>query len=83
MKRTVIVTQAVEVEVDESKFTPEWLAEWRTVFYDFTTVEQHIEHIGQLEARGLFNNEFVEGYGPPSDMGISARVVGQEMEIER
>ena len=83
MKRTVIVTLTVEVEVDEDKFTPEFMAEFRDSFYNFYTISRHIEHIAQLEARGLLFPSFTEGYGPLADFGIKADVVNQEQEIEQ
>lgn len=82
MKKTVQVTIDVDVTVDESKFTDEWMAEWRTVFYDFHTVDDHIQHIAQLEARGLLSRDFTEGYGPLADMGIEARADIRRMETE-
>lgn len=80
MKKTVLVTIEVEVTVDELKFTDEFLAEFRASFYNFT-VDDHIQHIAQLEARGLLNPSFTEGYGPLADFGIEARAVHQEMEF--
>ena len=80
-KRLIEVTSIVEVETDDAKFTEEWLAEWRGVFYPFRSVEDHAKHIAQLAARGIFDPKFTEGYGPPSDMGITARVVSVEEEI--
>jgi hypothetical protein len=74
VKQTVVVTTEVDVSIDESKFTEEWMAEFRQHFYSFTTVQDHIEHLAQLYARGVidgFENEFVEGYGPLKEMGIS------------
>lgn len=47
MKKQVAFTQVIEVEVDETKFTEEWLVDWRKTFYNFRTIDQHIEHIGQ------------------------------------
>jgi len=81
MKKTVRVTIDVEVEVDESKFTEEFLTEFRDSYYNFHTVDDHIQHIAQLEARNLLRAEFTEGYGPLADFGIEARAVHQEMEI--
>jgi hypothetical protein len=81
MIRQVIVTQIIEVEVDETKFTEAWMEEWRQSYYSFNTVERHIEHIAQLEARSLLNEDFTEGYGPLSEMGIQAKVLEQEQEI--
>ncbi len=83
MKRTVSVEMIVEVEVDETKFTPEFMAEFRKSFFDFDTVEEHIEHLAQLEAREVLSTEFTEGYGPLADFGIKARVFGCETTILR
>lgn len=73
--KQVEVVQLVEVTVDETKFTPEFMAEFRESFYDYSTVNDHIEHLAQLQARGLINmpeinNRFIEGYGPANEMGI-------------
>lgn len=73
------VTQTVEVTVDESKFTPEFMAEFRDNMFHCETVADHAEHIAQLQARGVIEldinrDEFIEGYGPASDMGIAAKV---------
>jgi hypothetical protein len=70
--KEVAVTVTVRVTVDETKFTPEFMAEFRDGLYDFHTLDEHILHLGQLCGRGLVDNltEFIEGYGPPADMGI-------------
>ena len=82
MKRTVIVTQEVEVEVDETKFSPEFMTEFRESFYPFQTIDKHIEHLAQMEARGVIHGDsFIEGYGNPRDMGISIRIESCETEI--
>ena len=75
MKRTVGVQQLIEVTVDEAKFTPEFMAEFRASMYPFDEVGQHIEHLAQLYARGAVDgfSAFIEGYGPPKDFGISFR----------
>lgn len=70
MKRTVSVTLLVDVEVDESKFTPVWLEEFRQYMFPFETIDEHIEHLASLEARGVLANDFIEGYGPRAEMGI-------------
>ena len=71
MERTVAVTQIIKVTIDESKFDEAFMKEFRESFYDFTTLNHHIEHLGQLHARGMaFNTGFIEGYGPAEDMGI-------------
>lgn len=79
--RQIAVTQVVEVTVDETKFTEEWMADWRKSFYPFRSVNHHMVHIAQLEARGGLNPDFTEGYGPLSDMGIKAKVLDQTEEI--
>ena len=86
LTKQVSVTQAVKVSVDESKFTPEFMAEFRQSFYNFDTVDDHIEHLGQLFARGLVGgylpDEFIEGYGPAEAMGIHFYEVPGSTEVE-
>lgn len=85
---TVEVTQIVEVKLDAAKFDDAFMAEFRASFYDFDTIEEHAEHIAQLQARGLIDvsyrsGEFIEGYGPHQDMGIGARVIDTEVGAAR
>jgi hypothetical protein len=84
MKRTAIVTQYVEVEIDEAKFTPEFMEEFRKSFYNFRTIEEYIEHLAQMVARGVYSEhaEFIEGYGPPDEMGIKVKILDNETESE-
>lgn len=83
MKRIVTVTQSVEVEIDENKFTESFLEEYRQLFSDLD-IEGHIENLAQLHARGLADSytNCIEGYGSPGDMGISMSVLWQEEEID-
>lgn len=79
------VNQIVEVTVDETKFTEDWMASFRKFFYKYKTVDDHMGHIAQLEARGVYSigavgNVFIEGYGPADEMGIKATV--QDCEID-
>lgn len=73
-KYIVELSFQVEVEIDPTKFDEAFLREFRESFYQFHTVERHIEHLAQLEARGLLE-DFTEGYGPIKDFGIEARTV--------
>ena len=85
MKTLVEVTQTVEVEVDEETFTEEFMKEYRETFYQFQTIDDHIKHIAQMEARGLLpatGYGFVEGYGYIDIMGIKAEVIDQVEEID-
>ena len=53
------------IEIDDSVITEEWMEDFRQVFYEFETMEQHVEHIAQLKAR-YYNGSFppeIEGYG--------------------
>lgn len=82
MKKFVKVEQTVEVEVDEAKFTQDFMAEFREVMYPFASLNEHICHLGQLHARGLADDlSFIEGYGPAKAMGIRFRVVDAGEEI--
>lgn len=84
--KLIEVTQIVEVSIDETKLTPEWMASFRDVFYNYHDIDDHLGHIAQLEARGItyqphVNNTFIEGYGNANDLRIKARVVDTEIEI--
>lgn len=79
MKKTIEVTFYVNVEVDENKFTPEFMDEYRENFYQFNDIDDHMKHIAQLEARDLLMR-FTEGYGPISEFGIKAETVAVTVE---
>ena len=81
-KKTVRVTQEIWVQVDESKFTPDFLKEFRETMYNFPDINDHIEHLAQLKARGIIThkNQFVEGYGNLLDMGII--LIERDLETE-
>lgn len=69
VRRQVEFRQVVSVEVDESKFTPEFMQQFRDDFYQFHTLDQHIVHLGTLKARGM-DGDFIEGYGKVEEFGI-------------
>ncbi len=80
-KFEVVVQQVIEVELDETKFTPAFMEEYREFFYPFYSLQDHAEHIAQMQARGVIDLEgyvsphaFVEGYGLVEEMGIKVRV---------
>lgn len=85
-KFRVEVTQLVEVELDASKFDADFMQEFRSSFFSFDTIEGHAEHIAQLQARGVIDvsgrsSEFIEGYGPSEEMGISANVIEADVDL--
>lgn len=81
--RTVRVEQIVEVSIDDTKFTPEFMAEFRRTMYPFDSVDRHIEHLAQLYARGAADEfSFIEGYGPASELGIKFLQISQDAESE-
>lgn len=78
----VVVTHHVVVSLDETKFTPEFLAEFKQVLYDLDDVEDHAGHLAQLAVRDLLRADFIEGYGAPADMGITTEITYSSNEIE-
>ncbi len=81
--KNVRMSITVEVTVDERKFTPEFMREFRGLFYNFTTLDEHIEHLGQMYARGLYDNhDFIEGYGPADEMGIKFENLRNGYDVE-
>lgn len=79
-KFQVVVEQEFEITLDAEKFDEAFMQEFRESFYSFDTLEEHAEHIAQQQARGAIDititPEFIEGYGPSSEMGIGCREVG-------
>ena len=87
----IVVEQVIQVTLDETKFDDAFMEEFRAGFYPFEDIKEHAEHIAQLQARGIIDLElmpdFVEGYGPSQDMGITAKTVSLDFintkEVER
>lgn len=83
----VDVTQRVRVKLDPTKFTPEFMAEFRQSFFRLYEIDEHAEHLAQLAARGVVElspylpKEFVEGYGPIGEMGVSAEIISCSEEL--
>lgn len=60
-KTTVTRTDEYIIELDENIFDEEMMKEFKEVFYDFDTYEEHAEHLAQIRAR--MGEGFIEGYG--------------------
>jgi len=75
MRIKVTTVHYVNVEIDESKFTDEFMQEFRSDFYNFWTIGDHVKHIARLYANGgvseFDKQHFIEGYGAQCEMGIS------------
>lgn len=81
--KRVVVSQVIEVTVDDTKFTPEFFAEFEATMFPYDTIDRHIEHLAQLYARGVVDQgDFIEGYGPSEDMGIKFANVPWSTETE-
>ena len=68
MDFSILQQQVVTVTLRPEAFTDEFMKDYRKHFFDFASIQQHAEHIGQMAARGHFyvpiiNSELVEGYG--------------------
>jgi hypothetical protein len=83
LTKTVQVTFLIKVTVDETKFTDEFMEDFRRDFYPFDDIDDHIRHLGQLAVREYMesDNAFIEGYGRVCDMGISTEFEAQEEDI--
>lgn len=82
MKRFIFdVTTTVQVVLDETKFTPQFLEEYRRYFYQFNTTRDHAAHLAELAARELLHGDWLEGYGQLADLGIKTEVIETETEF--
>lgn len=75
MKKNIILKTIVHVEVDETKFTEEFMEEYREHYRPFVTIDEHIKHIAKLAANRLIDDGYAAGYGYLKDMGIFAKVI--------
>lgn len=68
----VEVTRTIRVTLDETKFTEEFMDEFRQLIFPAFDTRDHAEHLASLYARGDidYDGDFVEGYGVIRDMGI-------------
>jgi hypothetical protein len=92
--KTVAVTFIVDVTLDETKFTPEFMEKFRGSFYDFYTLDDHTKHLAKLVAEGIVcenyrfaeagieDDTFVEGYGLLSDMDIALHIKDVDAEVD-
>jgi hypothetical protein len=83
MKKQAEVIKTVEVEIDESVFTDEFMKEFRENFYPFDTIDEHIEYLSLIAVHGGFDymRPFIEGYGYTDEMGIKATIVDTHTSV--
>lgn len=78
----VQVIQTVKVSLDEEKLTDEFNEAFSEVFFYADCLEDHAEHLAQMEARSLIGfDKFVEGYGDLRDLNCKVVVTDQEVEV--
>lgn len=85
--KRVVVEQEIDVTIDTSKFTPDFLSSFDATFFDFAgDLDEHFKHLAQLYARGVtsgYRDAFVEGYGELGEMNITFVDRGCDEEIIR
>lgn len=82
MTKNVEVIFNVDVTVDETKFTKEFLDNFSKFFQKLDNLQEHIEHIAVLGVNGQLS-EFTEGYGTLADMGIKVKINDCLAEMEK
>lgn len=75
MTKTVTVMQELKVTVDEARFTDEFMEAFSKCFFQTLTIEEHIEHIAEMFAKGVVTSDaqFLEGYGVLRAFGITIK----------
>lgn len=77
-KVTVIREDEYEIEFDEEIFNKKFIEDFKEVFYNFDSLEEHAEHIALHRAR--FGQKFIEGYGIPFVSGRKPLIYGDKEE---
>lgn len=63
-KCTVTKETNMEIEIDESIWTPETICAWSKSFYDADDLKGVVEHVARLKSK-YEDGEFIEGFGIP------------------
>ena len=71
----VVITQEVEVEVDETKFTQEFLDNFSNPFHKISNLQRHMQYLAVAcvhdDKQVLRDSDTrIESYGPAKDLGI-------------
>lgn len=90
---TFEVSRRVVVQLDQAKFTAQLMAEFDGSITDYSSAEDpeyamrnHAERIAMIYARGdedFMPSDFVEGYGPVAEAGITVTSDGTYDYIEQ
>ena len=75
----VDVTLSMTVDLDTSKFTPEFMAAYKRHFQPFETIEDHVRYLATAGVNNDLREE--EGYPPFEQMGIDVSVDDWEAKI--
>ncbi|UTC29421.1 hypothetical protein BAMBUS_03390 [Brevundimonas phage vB_BpoS-Bambus] len=69
---TAQIDAEFDVEIDESKVTPEVLEEFSTYITYVGSVEDLVEYLANLYARGVIDgsDRMIEGLGRPEEFGL-------------
>lgn len=63
-KCTVTKETIVEIEIDDSIWTPEAIKEWSKSFYDADGLSDVVEHLARMKSEHE-DGELIEGFGIP------------------
>lgn len=63
-KCTVTKETTMEIEIDDSIWTKEQIAQWQRYFYDAENLEDVVEHLAELKSE-YKDGQFIEGFGVP------------------
>ena len=85
---TVTRETAMEIEIDESIWTPEAIRAWSESFYDADDLSTVVEHVARLKSK-YEDGEFIEGFGIPmidnrmaKDFNICNQSVDTSVDVE-
>ena len=84
IKKIVKVSYLIEVTIDETKFTDEFMEEFEKYMYP-ADLNDHITNLAaltiELDRTDLSKEYFIEGYGDPKEMGITTQILDEDSHI--
>jgi hypothetical protein len=84
-KYHITIETEVTVELDETKFTPDFMRDFSESMYETDDLVGHAKRLAEWRANGVIESDadFQEGYGKLTDMGIKTRVECSDiMDVE-
>lgn len=81
-KCTVTKETTMEIEIDDTVWTPEEIKLWNCCFYEANDLAEVVEHLAKMKAENS-DGQFIEGFGIPMIDGKKPLPYLKDTEVTR